>query len=116
VRLADLSARGGIGNAEKLHRRTVTWKHVDRESGEEVEEEFDIWVKPLSFGGGVRLTESAKDGLEYERAIAERILLGDDATEKIPFDIACALEMNLKAVMLAAIAASDSERDSGPKA
>lgn len=49
MKLTDLKKKGAIVRPE-LVSKTVTWSHVDPESGERVDDTFEVQIKRLSYG------------------------------------------------------------------
>jgi hypothetical protein len=80
MKLKDLKKRGAFVQGGPVEKE-LRWKHLDPESGEEVEDVFTIAVKRQSFGDMERVVKVDPDDPERSRnaaMISESILLGDD--------------------------------------
>jgi hypothetical protein len=101
--LKTLRERGGIIPAAPV-KREVTWTHA-AEDGGEVTDTFTVHIVRHSFGtidrmftGGVEADKS-----QAARFISGSVLLGDDASEAIPYEVAYQLEPALARLLMEAI-------------
>ena len=104
----QLKARGGIVATAPI-KIEIHWKHQDDETGETVEDVFDVHVKKLSFGMvEVALQPLMGQGQRAGKAalIAEAILLGDgtNPAERFSYEEAFQLKPTLAYQLYRAIA------------
>jgi hypothetical protein len=102
MNLAELKSKGACVDLAPV-RRSVSWTHKD-ESGEEITDIFDVWVRRLSFGAIDRLSKT--DEAERSRnaeLIAACIRLGEHAEEAMPYDVAYSLHTSLAIELVRAI-------------
>lgn len=104
----QLKARGGIVATAPV-KKEIRWKHQDDQTGEEVEDVFDVHIKKLSFGM-VEMALQPHLGLGQRAGkaalIAEAILLGDgsDPAERFTYEEAFQLKPTLAYQLYRAIA------------
>lgn len=98
MNLEQLRQRGKVSQP-KLIKKTVTWKRPDPETGEELVDQFEVFVV-------ANLTFSAQDTIimgdprqadatQLARAICERLRFGENGEEKMSLSDARDLEPNL---------------------
>ena len=102
MNLADLQARGACVDMSPV-KRSVTWQHVDKKTGEPITDTFDVWVTRLSFGAIDRMGY-ARQSKRSQNAelIAACIRLGENAEEAIPYEVAYSLDEALAVELLRA--------------
>ena len=105
MKLTDLKSRGAfVGNVPQ--RKTIQWSQIDPGTGERVTDNVDIFVRPLSFGDVERIYVNGFGGDDRSRAaalICARVLLGENAEERLSYEEAYSLEPGLGAAMIKAI-------------
>lgn len=84
--LESLREAGAIRGAEP-HKITVEWSD---ESGEELA--VDVWVKPMSFGTALDISDRS-DRKQLAAAIASLVMLEDESGEPVPLEYKMALEL-----------------------
>lgn len=92
MNLKELQARGACVDMSPV-KRSVTWRHVDEKTGEQLTDTFDVWVTRLSFGvidrmGYARQSKRSQNA----ELIAASIRLGENAEEVIPYEVAYSLD------------------------
>lgn len=106
MKLDQLKSRGAFITGQPV-RKTITWVHADPENGEEMTDTFDVFVRRLSFGDVERIYLAGTEGEQRSRSaalISARLLLGDNADERITYEDAYQLDPGLAAKFLEAIA------------
>ena len=113
--LKALQEAGGFV-ADELVPETVKWK---RKAGKGMrEEDFRVFIKPMSAGAIEELTSGMKAGAKATRSllIAESIRLGAEGKEKLTYEQAYSLKPELAQAMLDAIErANGTSEDADPK-
>lgn len=118
MKLSELKAKGGCIDQAPV-RKTVTWKHTG-ETGEEVTDTFDIWVVRLSFGVIDRLSKiDSTERSSNAELIAASVRLGDQAEERLTYEVAYSLQASLALELVRAVAEvnklNETEERDGPK-
>lgn len=85
MKISELNAKGGFIGQE-LVKKAVSWKH--KQGGEEVTEDFNIFVKRQSFGLLETVFSGNDDHAKASQMIASCIRLGDKGEEEIPYEMA----------------------------
>ena len=101
--LNRLRELGGIVSSAPV-KREVTWEHRS-ETGEELTDTFTVHIRKQSCGTVERLrdTSNGQDKSWPALIISESVLLGDDGSEPIPYDLAYQLDPRLARVLIDAI-------------
>ena len=109
--LAQLRKAGGIVPREPV-RKTVTWVHVDKETGETHEDTMDVLIVRQASGMVADLLE-AKDRKQWAMLLSLSVVFEDEkgAREPLKYDDAIQFDEGLAGVLLQAI----QEVNSGPK-
>lgn len=103
MKLKDLKRRGAIITGD-LVKKSVTWTHADEATGDEVDDQFDIYVvKRLTFGAFDRIWGQALDQSKAALLIAECVRLGDEGEERLSYDDAYRLHPGLATVFMEAV-------------
>lgn len=100
--LKTLKAKGGV-ISRGLVAKSVTWSHVDPQSGEQTEDTFEIHIVKHSFGSIERLYPNGSDRARGAEFIAQSVKLGDSGKESISYDEAYQLDPGLAMVFITAI-------------
>jgi len=104
--LKTLRERGGfVPSAPVAHE--VSWAHAN-ENGEQVTDTFTVYVVKHSAGSIERLRAEAASDLSRlwgPLFLSASLRLGDDASERLTYDEACALDPALARALVDAIAA-----------
>lgn len=96
--LTKLQEIGGFVPSAPV-KKEVIWQPVEGESVT-----FTVHIKKLSAGSVERLwSDTRKDRSHAAALIAESVLLGDEGTERIPYDKAFELELSLANVLMEAV-------------
>lgn len=82
--LTQLKAAGGVVSREPV-KKEVTWKHVHPETGEELDDTFDIWVLRANIGIALSMhKESTEPSREAILVVCSKlVMLEDDKGKKI---------------------------------
>lgn len=116
MNLETFLAKGTVRSSD-LVKKNVTWKHVDEKTGEELEDNFDVFVVAnITFASQDRILLGDKKGYssQYARVVSERIRIGDDA-EKMTFDQASDLDPDLGWVLVGAVREVAEEKEAAKK-
>lgn len=102
MNLAEFKARGACVDLAPVN-RPITWSHTD-ENGEEITDNFTVWVQRLSFGVIDRLSKASQSDRSHNaELIAACIRLGEHAEEALPYDVAYSLHTSLALELVRAI-------------
>lgn len=102
MNLTELKAMGAVVDLAPV-RKSVEWTHKD-EHGEERTVTFDVFITRLSFGMIDRLSKvNSADRSSNAELIAASVRLGEDAEERMPYDIAFSLHPSLALELVRAI-------------
>lgn len=98
MNLKDLKDKGGFVSAKPIKKEVVWKRKVD---GEEVEDKFSIFVRPMSYGDIEKIFIDPKDEERSRTAalLAESVLLGDDGKERLSYTDAYQLSPSLAAAL-----------------
>jgi len=100
MKLEQLKQKGAMV-AQELVPCEVTWKHVDAENGEEVEDTFNIFIVRQSFGVMSDIIKA--DSPNYRRGAgisAACVRLGESGEEVMTYEDAYSLESSLAFLFL----------------
>lgn len=98
MKLSELKEKGGFVSAKPV-KKDVVWKR--KVDGEEVEDSFSIFVRPMSYGDIEKIFIDPKDEERSRTAalLAESVLLGDDGKERLSYTDAYQLCPSLAAAL-----------------
>jgi hypothetical protein len=114
--LKTLRDKGGIVSPDPV-KREVSWTH-SADDGGEVTDTFTVHIVRHSFGTIERLfmDKGGADNSQAARFISQSVLLGDDGSEPIPYDMAYQLAPELARVLMEAISEVNGTGNAAPKA
>lgn len=102
MNLAEFKAKGACVDLAPVQ-RSINWSHTD-EDGEEITDNFTVWVQRLSFGVVDRMSKATdSDRSRNAELIAACIRLGAHAEETFPYDVAYSLHTSLAVELVRAI-------------
>lgn len=114
MNLQKLTEAGGFVSAE-LVKKEVEWSHVDKQTGETIDDKFDVYVKRQSFGV-IQETFAGKSDREKSAAyIASSLRFGVDGCESMTYEQAYQLDPSLAFKLVAAAAEVNKTNQSPPK-
>ena len=101
MNLDDIIAKGGLAPAEPV-KRTIKWKRTD-EAGNVDEVAFDVFVKRHSAVSIQRATTHLQSEDGWPTLLAESLLFGPDAKQRMTLDQARELVPELYGPLIAAV-------------
>jgi hypothetical protein len=112
---AGIARAGGVVPREPVPRKVV-WKHVDRETGEEMNDEIDVFIIRRDFNMAVRIYDEAnkdKDRNAILLEVSKSLLIDDEkgGREFAPYDWLASLDETLVLAFFKEVR----EVNSGPK-
>lgn len=108
MNLQQLIEKGGFVEAAPV-KMSVTWTRQGK-AGEDLTDQFDVWVRRRSFGTFERVASLGEDRSRSAKMLSECVLLGD-AQDAISYEQAYQLEPSLAMALIKAV-----KEASAPKA
>ncbi len=108
MNLQQLTEKGGFVEAAPV-KMPVTWTRKNA-AGEDLTDEFDVWVRRRSFGTFERVASLGEDRSRSAKMLSECVLL-DEAQESLSYEQAYQLDPSLAMALIEAV-----KEASAPKA
>lgn len=103
MKLNDLKKKGGVIEPE-LVKEHIKWTHRDKETGEIITDEFDVFILKASWGAVSDVVSNDAPGYNASVGmIAECVKLGESGEENLSYEDAYALDNSLAQQFLAAV-------------